>query len=229
MTNPERTQYASVVELHGQYLTLRPLTPFQVTRVARPGDGARQLLFAFFTLDGLRNALFSPRSDSGWMVVPDDEERGVEGLVEVTESEDCGPWRIIDTGRKTSCVWPEGHKLASTQAGAKWSFELQATGGHSDSFLIQRGPFHPAGLPAPSQLVGPGQRVMGQGNTSGVRWIELGYDYDGDSWCQVHALGRVQGGDGRYMIVTGQGAKVHRDRVLEDSIGVAASIAAAPV
>lgn len=158
-------------ELRGFGLTLRPRWPrFMLTR---PGSIAVAAVIPGEL--GSEVVTIDPALPAGVAKLAD------EGVLEQ------GPahrrWVIAAPG--FSVPWPDDLRLLGTKPGAPWAFELY--GSRADALIFCRGPLRGAGqVPAPPDLVAPGQQVVADGMGDPRPWLELEYDHEGVTFRQRH-------------------------------------------
>jgi hypothetical protein len=82
-----------------------------------------------------------------------------------------------------SCTWPRGVRLRVLEKG-KREFELADRGA---GVIFLRGPLRGASeVPAPPELIAPGQEVVASDMAVDAMWIELQYEHKGTAWRQRH-------------------------------------------
>jgi hypothetical protein len=216
------------VAVSGYGVTLELMPPFGMNRLSRQESSVDDaVVLAHTGGNGLKNALLAPgKTVAGgplkkeFQAVPGGKAgEGVwtyhsgsdgttialgAGMKDVSEvgSASAGPteksWSI-ETGAYR-IAWPKNWKLASTGPASRWPFELLGTNG---AMILLRGPLKGAKeVPAPPDLVGPGQTIVGGGDLDGQIWVMLEYQHDGQTWHQRHQYGII--GKETVVIVTGQ-------------------------
>jgi len=168
--------------LAGHGVTVVPQVPFSFER--HGGRGGDAVVATHRPAAGLPRRLVLVPHAAGCRV---ELGAGVAAAVEVADV-GAGPgaasWSIETTA--FAMGWPEGFALQSSPAPeTPPGYDLVAPGG---VLLFPQGPF-PAGRVGDRQaLVGPGQRVVGEGAEGGVDWIELAYRHEQTAWRMRHAL-----------------------------------------
>jgi hypothetical protein len=231
-----------VVEIVGYGMGFRPVAPFKAGRVpsARSAD---TVVFARPAAGGVANLVAVPgrRPPSGPLRLA---EGTPEGLPTYRDGDPDGPEVLLSAGvgdaaevaepvraaadREWSVragpyelPWPAGTVVRSTTPGTPWPFELHLVGGDEDAMLMVRGPLEQDAVPAPPQLVAPGQELIDSGVTGTTIWTELAYGVDGRRWWQRHEWVPL---DDLVVIVTAQAPAPQAGALREALVAVAGEL-----
>jgi hypothetical protein len=142
-------------------------------------DGS--LIGAWVTSGNLHNCLVSVRD--GIAAIHGDAEGRLIGFALEPDPSAPDAWRIDLPSY--SCTWPNGMKLRVLPNKLnKWEFEFADRG---EGVVFLRGPLRGASeVPAPPDLVGPNQELVGSDMAAAAMWIELRYEHAGKAWRQRH-------------------------------------------
>jgi hypothetical protein len=174
-------------------LIVVPISPYRLERLQGDADALVATRW-----DGNTRRIAVVRSHLGKLSV---ELHGATSLEQVADVEPgpAGPrWRV-ETSLYT-VEWPDGFAVHSPpDEGGPSMFDLHGPAG---SLVYIQGPFVADNVPAPDQMVGPGQALVDQRREDGRELIELAYAHGGEDWRQVHCI--VPFAETHCLIVTAQ-------------------------
>jgi hypothetical protein len=168
--------------LAGHGVTVVPRAPFAFER--HGGRGGDAVVVSHFPAGGLPRRLVLVPEAGGCRV---DLGAGVAAPAEVADvaaGSGAAFWTIETSA--FSMGWPDGFVLRSGPAPEEPpGFDLIAPGG---VLLFPQGPYPTERVADRRALIGPGQRVVGEGVVDGAGWIELSYTHEATPWRQRHAV-----------------------------------------
>jgi hypothetical protein len=209
-----RHRYA---RLAGHGIAVAALPPFAFVR--HPGRGDDAVVVSHRPGGDVPKRLVLVPGAGGCAV-----ERGA-GTEEAGQVAEVGPgpataaWSIETSA--FSMAWPEGFAFQSSPAFDRApGFDLVAPG---DVLLWPQGPFPADGVPARDAMAAPDQRVVGEGDAGGARFVELAYAVEGTPWRMRHYVVPL---DERRLVLTVQCPAVSAEAAFTAADTAAASVRA---